>query len=130
MRARKYWLVAAVLAALIAPASALAAISVGEAAVGTSVQDRQLYGQNFQFDRSVGRLYAFTRIVGAENPTQVSHRWYHGDELVAEVSLPVRGNNWRTWSSKAVMPDWIGSWRVEVVSEDGSVIDSLNFTVQ
>ena len=104
MRARKYWLVAAFLAALLGPTLALAAISVGEAAVGTAVENRQLYGQNFQFDSSVGRLYAFTRIVGAENPTQVSHRWYYGDELVAEVSLPVRGSNWRTWAALKDLP--------------------------
>lgn len=131
MCTRKYWLVSAFLGVLLIPTAALAsAVSVGEAAIGTAVEDRVLVGQGFQFDSSVGRLYAFTRIVGAPSETRVSHRWYYGDQLMAEVSLPVRGTNWRTWSTKSVIPDWVGSWRVDVVAEDGSVLDSLNFSVQ
>lgn len=131
MHTRKYWLMSAFLGVLLIPAAALAsAVSVGEAAIGTAVEDRVLVGQGFQFDSSVGRLYAFTRIVGAPSETRVSHRWYYGDQLMAEVSLPVRGTNWRTWSTKSVIPDWVGNWRVDVVAEDGSVLDSLNFSVQ
>ena len=131
MRAKKYWLVSALLSALIVPASALAsAVSVSEAGVGTSVEERELVGQGFQFDSSIGKLYAFTRIIGAPSETRVSHMWYYGDQLMAEVNLPVRGANWRTWSSKSVIPQWIGQWRVDVVSEDGEVLDSLNFSLQ
>ncbi len=131
MRAKKYWLVSALLSALIVPASALAsAMSVSEAGVGTGVEERELVGQGFQFDSSIGKLYAFTRIIGAPSETRVSHMWYYGDQLMAEVNLPVRGANWRTWSSKSVIPQWIGQWRVDVVSEDGEVLDSLNFSLQ
>lgn len=131
MRAKKYWLVSALLGVLIVPATALAsAVSVGEAAIGTGVEDRALVGQGLQFDSAVGKLYAFTRIIGAPAETRVSHQWYYGDQLMAEVSLPVRGANWRTWSTKSVMPGWVGNWRVDVVGEDGEVLDSLNFTIQ
>ena len=131
MSAKKYWLVSALLSVLLAPATVLAAaVSVGEAAVGTGVEERVLVGQGFQFDSSVGKLYAYTRIIGAPSETQVSHMWYFGDQLMAEVSLPVRGANWRTWSSKSVMPDWVGNWRVDVVSEEGEILDSLNFSIQ
>ena len=131
MRTRKHWLVGAFLGALLIPAAAsVSTVSVGEAAIGTDVEDRVLVGQGFQFDSSVGKLYAYTRIVGAPADTQVSHLWYYGDQLMAEVSLPVRGTNWRTWSSKSVMPEWVGNWRVDVLAEDGSVLDSLNFSIQ
>ncbi len=131
MRIWKYWLVSGIFMLLAVPGSAsAAAVSVGEAAVGTAVEDRVLVGQGFQFDSAVGRLYAFTRIVGAPDETQVSHRWYYGDQLMAEVSLPVRGTNWRTWSTKSVMPEWVGNWRVDVVSEGGDILDSLNFSIQ
>ena len=131
MRTRKYWLGSALLGVLLLPTAALAsAVSVGEAAIGTAVEERVLVGQGFQFDSSVGKLYAYTRIVGAPSETQISHRWYYGDQLMAEVSLPVRGTDWRTWSTKSMMPQWIGNWRVDVVAEDGSVLDSLNFSIQ
>ena len=131
MRAKKYWLATALLSVLLVPAAALAsAVSVSEAAIGTGVEERVLVGQGFQFDSSVGKLYAFTRIIGAPSETQVSHKWYYGDQLMAEVSLPVRGANWRTWSTKSVMPDWVGNWRVDVIGEDGEVLDSMNFSIQ
>ncbi len=131
MRIWKYWLVSGILLLLAIPGPvSAAAVSVSEAAVGTAVEDRVLVGQGFQFDSAVGKLYAFTRIVGAPDETQVSHRWYYGDQLMAEVSLPVRGTNWRTWSTKSVMPEWVGNWRVDVVSEGGDILDSLNFSIQ
>ena len=131
MRTRKFWIASALFSIMLLPATVLAStVSVGEAAIGTAVEDRVLVGQGFQFDSAVGRLYAFTRIVGAPSETQVSHRWYYGEQLMAEVSLPVRGANWRTWSTKSVMPQWVGNWRVDVVAEDGSVLDSLNFSLQ
>lgn len=115
---------------LLAVAAQAAAVSVSDAAVGTHVENRALVGVGSQFNRSVGKLYAYSRIVGAEDGTQVAHRWYYGDDLMAEVTLPVAGNDWRTWSSKNVMSGWIGHWRVDVVSEDGTVLESIAFQLQ
>ncbi len=119
-----------VTAFLLPVAAQAAAVSVSDAAVGTQVENRALVGASSQFDRSVGKLYAYTRIVGAEDGTQVAHRWYFGDDLMAEVTLPVAGDDWRTWSSKNLMSGWIGQWRVDVVAEDGTVLDSIAFQVR
>ena len=131
MRIRNSWLVWLLVAALGGPATTQAAqVSVRDAGIGTDIVDRALMGADVKFDGAVGRLYAYTRIVGAAEDTQVSHRWYYNDHLMAEVTLPVRGANWRTWSSKNVVPMWIGDWRVDVVDVDGSVIDSIAFRVE
>ena len=48
---------------------------------------------------------------------------------IADVPLTVRSGDWRTWSSKNVQAGWTGDWRVVVVSEDGSVLGSVQFAV-
>jgi hypothetical protein len=48
---------------------------------------------------------------------------------VARVPLRVAGSNWRSWSSKNIDPMWTGSWRVDIVGPDGTVLQSLSFTV-
>ena len=104
-------------------------LEVRDVAISTGVEDRVPTGISSYFDASVGKLYAFTRIVGADGETRIYHKWYHGDVLVADVTLNVRSGDWRTWSSKNVQSDWTGDWRVVVVSEDGSVLGSVKFAV-
>lgn len=106
-----------------------ASLQVQDVAIGTGVNDRVPTGISSYFDSSVGKLYAFTRIVGAEGDTRVYHKWYRGDELVADVPLSVRSGDWRTWSTKNVQPDWTGDWRLVVVSEDGVILGSIKFAV-
>lgn len=130
MRHRKTVLSAIFAMALAVPALVWAAqMQVQDLAIGTYVSNRHLYGSNDSFAPTVGELYAFSRVVGAEGSTHVYHRWYYGDQLMAEISLPVRSGDWRTWSSKKIMPQWIGRWRVDVVGDDGSVIDSVTFVL-
>lgn len=104
-------------------------LSVHDAAIGTYVADRKPYGTSTQFSSTVGQLYAFTHIVGADAGTRVTHKWYYGQQLMAEVQLRIGGDNWRTWSSKNVMSDWVGEWRVEVIAEDGTMLETITFEV-
>jgi len=115
---------------LAVPALAWAApLQVQDVAIGTGVHERVPTGISSYFDSSVGKLYAFTRITGAEGDTRVYHKWYHGDVLVADVPLTIRSGDWRTWSTKNVQPDWTGDWRLVVVSEDGSILGTVKFAV-
>jgi len=130
MHSRKILLTSIAAMVLAVPALVWAgSLQVQDVAISTGVYDRVPTGISTYFDSSVGKLYAFTRIVGAEGDTRVYHKWYHGDVLVADVPLTVRSGDWRTWSTKNVQPDWTGDWRLVVVSEDGSVLSSIKFAV-
>jgi hypothetical protein len=130
MHLRKTLLTSIAAMVLAVPALAWAAsLQVQDVAIGTGVQDRAPTGSSTYFNSSVGKLYAFTRIIGAEGDTRVYHKWYHGDTLVADVPLTVRSGDWRTWSTKNVQPDWTGDWRVVVVSEDGAILGTVKFAV-
>jgi hypothetical protein len=82
------------------------------------------------FDSSVGKLYCFTRIKSDHPPAVIKHLWFQGDKMVMEVTLPVKSTNWRTYSSKTILPSASGDWKVDVTSDDGTVLKTLNFTIR
>lgn len=104
-------------------------LAVEEAVIATDVQESQPVESVTTVPTDVGQVYCWTRITGAEGEIQVEHVWYHGDEEMARVPLRVAGSNWRTWSSKRIIPTWTGAWRVDVVGPDGAVLRSVSFTV-
>lgn len=108
---------------------ASAGVSVEDAVVCTSVAERSPAGAAANFPPDVGRLYAFTRVVGMETPGSVTHRWLYRGDRVAEVRLEVRSPTWRTWSSKEIMGHQTGDWKVEILDGGGNVLGSLDFTV-
>ena len=106
-----------------------ASLDVAVAAICQDVVDREPVDAGVRFAASVGTLYCFTKITGAQEATQITHVWYFGAEERARVDLDVNSSTWRTWSSKNVEPSWTGDWRVVVVSEDGSVLGTVKFSV-
>jgi Protein of unknown function (DUF2914) len=132
--ALKYWkqalLMSILMMVLVIPAVGQTEdIQVHGLAIGTNITERAPQGVEGKFDPEVGKLYAFTRVVGAEQRTRVHHRWYWGEQLMADVELPVQSVSWRTWSSKNIDPYWTGTWKVEVVGEDGQILDTIMFAV-
>lgn len=130
MRANKI-LVSTILAmAFCLPALTQASqIYVQDSSIGTYVAARKPHGTATYFSSEVGRLVAFTRIVGAQTNSRVTHKWYYGEQLMAEVQLRIGGDSWRTWSSKNIVSEWTGEWRVEVIAEDGTRLETIKFTV-
>lgn len=104
-------------------------LQVADLVIARAVMDRQPQEGGTSFPADVGTLYCWTRITGAEGETQVEHVWYHQDTEVARVPLRIAGSSWRTWSSKTIVPEATGSWRVDVVGPDGTVLKSESFTV-
>jgi len=106
------------------------ALEVAEGVIATSVENRQPVGTADHFPATIGTLYCFSRLVGAGENATVTHRWYHGDRKMAEVELPVRSGDWRTWSSKTLLPRWQGPWRVDIVDASGNLLQSVPFRLE
>jgi len=100
---------------------------VEEAAICQDVVDRKPVGVGDSFDASVGKLVCFTKITGAQSPTQISHVWYFGDTQRAEVTLSVKSSSWRTYSSKIIHPHEIGDWRVDILGPGGDILKIMEF---
>ena len=105
-------------------------ISVEEAVIATGVENLTPVAPGVSFDASIGRLYSFTRIKTNLQPAIIKHLWFHGDKMVMEVTLPVKSSNWRTYSMKTILPSAGGDWKVDVTSEDGTILKTLNFTIR
>ncbi len=105
-------------------------LTVEESSISTSVVDLEPEGIAVSFPADVGKLYAFTKITGGEEGDTIVHNWYYGEELMAEVTLNVKSSEYRTYSSKNIWNAWTGDWRVEIATEDGTVLETLNFTLE
>ena len=127
--------VMALLALAVAPVAAKdstarpVSLQVTDAAIAKSVQDRAPQDTGTTFTADVAQLICWTKIEGASGDMTVHHVWFHGDQQVADVELPVAGSPWRTYSRKTVPADWTGPWHVEVRDANGTVLKRLDFKV-
>ena len=108
----------------------MTSLQVVEGNICTDVVDRNCENANTRFYATVERLYCFTKIMGVEDDTYVTHVWSFGDIERARVKLGVRSPTWRTFSSKEIQPHEIGDWSVDVVGADGQVLTTIPFTIQ
>ena len=104
-------------------------LEVAVAAICQDVVDREPVDAGVSFPASVGTLYCYTKITGAQEATKITHVWYFGATERARVELDVNSDNWRTWSSKIIQANEIGSWRVDVLNEAGTVLKELQFEI-
>ncbi len=105
-------------------------LTVEEAVIATDVEKLTPMGTGTEFTKDVEKIYCFSKIVGAKDQTEIKHKWYFGDKKAAEISLNVGSSPWRTYSSKTIVPEFAGSWRVDITTKDDKVIKSLNFEVK
>lgn len=108
------------------PASGL---EISVAAICKDVVEREPVDPGISFPASVGKLYCFTKVAGAQEPTSITHVWYFGSTKRASVELPVNSSSWRTYSSKIIQPHEVGAWHVEVLDSEGTVLKSLQFEI-
>jgi hypothetical protein len=118
-----------VLPAPVLEASETGSVHVEEVYVCKDVVDLTPVGTNANFKASVGRVFCFTKIIGAEHDTTVTHVWYFGESKEAWVTLNVGSTRWRTYSSKAIQSHQVGPWRVEVLGPDVELLKTIEFEV-
>ena len=111
-----------------------AAVSPGVPAVAmarftTAVENREPVDAVSFLGNDQSRILFFTDLRNL-NQTVVLHRWEHKGRVMAEVRFTVQSDRWRVWSSKRLMPEWLGDWRASVVTENGEVLATEAFTYQ
>lgn len=108
----------------------IAAVTVADGAITSAIENQMPVDRIESYAADFGKLYCFTRIVGAQGETQVTHVWFYQDDEMARVTLPVRSADWRTYSSKRFLPQWAGEWRVVVLDAEQNVISTLPFRLE
>ena len=105
------------------------ALEIEEATITTQIVNRAPLDSLNTVPAGIDQLYCFVHIIGATEDTWVTHVWYHEDQELARVRLPVRSSSWRTWSSKQIFSQWKGAWRVEVLNADGEPLLIVPFSI-
>ncbi len=62
--------------------------------------------------------------------TSIFHVWFHEDKEMAKVELVIGSSPWRTWSSKLILKEWQGIWRVDIQLANGRLLRSKEFLVK
>ncbi len=115
--------------ALLAQEKTVAKLTV-EAELCTSIENRMPVGAAKTFSADVGMVYLWTKVLGATDTVAVYHVWTYNGKEMARVELSIKSNAWRTWTSKNIMPYWVGDWTVRVEDAAGLVLKELTFKVQ
>lgn len=78
---------------------------------------------------SYNSISFFTELTDLSGHT-VTHQWMFNDKIMFEKSFDVAGARWRVWTSKTLLPSWTGTWTVNVLDDDRSVLESKSFVYQ
>ena len=60
----------------------------------------------------------------------ITHQWTFNGDVMFEKTFEVKGQRWRVWTSKTLIPSWIGTWTVNVLDDDRTLLSSESFEYQ
>ena len=82
------------------------------------------------FEWSTEKIFIWSRIICEKPPSSIRHIYYFNGTKVNETVLKIRSFHWRTWSYKTLLDKrYIGPWRVDITTDDGKLLESINFEV-
>jgi hypothetical protein len=107
-----------------------AAGEIRRALFTTGINDREPVGIVDSIDStSDNSISFFTEITNMSGQT-VTHQWTHLDKIMFEKTFEVKAERWRVWTSKTLIPNWTGTWTVNVLDADSELLTSKSFEFQ
>jgi len=83
-----------------------------------------------KFPGDVGKLFCFTAFKSVALRDTITHVWYYNSREINRVSIEVlRGNFYRVWSWKTILPQWTGEWHVVVINSHGEELGRKEFRI-
>ncbi len=83
-----------------------------------------------EFPGDVGKLFCFTAFKSVALRDTITHVWYYNSREINRVSIEVlRGNFYRVWSWKTILPQWTGEWHVVVINSHGEELGRKEFRI-
>jgi hypothetical protein len=74
-------------------------------------------------------VWCYSEVTGRRGSV-LRYVWYHEGKRMARIRVNVRGNRWRSYSSKLVNQRYLGDWRVELQDSKERVLASAEFKVK
>ena len=78
---------------------------------------------------SYNSISFFTELTDLSGHT-ITHQWMFDGKIMFEKSFDVAGARWRVWTSKTLQKSLTGTWTVNVMDDDRSVLESKSFEYQ
>ena len=78
---------------------------------------------------SYNSIAFFTELTDLSGHT-VTHQWMYDGKIMFEKSFDVTGARWRVGTSKTLQKSWTGTWTVNVMDDDRSVLETKSFVYQ
>lgn len=100
--------------------------SVVRSTFTSSVEQREPVDSIMSLSCDQGQIFYFTELRNLEGQV-VTHRWTYEGDLMADITINVGGPRWRAWSSKRLIPEWLGEWSVQVLDDSGQVLAQDSF---
>jgi hypothetical protein len=92
-----------------------------------SIRNREPANIVETFSLADKRGLCYVRFHNTKKSTRITFRWFYKDKPYANIRNRVGvSRNWRTYSSVRLRP---GMWRVEVVDENGKMLEGIGFVV-
>lgn len=109
---------------VMSPVPALSADpEVSRAQFTSAMLDREPTDELTAIDPGADKVFFFTELRNMDG-TSITHRWSLNGTVMAEISFKVRASRWRVYSSKTLLPEWRGEWVVDVLDENGAVLET------
>ncbi len=99
---------------------------VERSTITTNMIDREPQDEVRVLTNDHTQLFYFCDLRNLAGET-VTHRWEFDGSVIAEIPFAVGGPRWRVYSSKNLLPEWVGDWTVSVVDSGGQVLATDTF---
>jgi len=117
-------------AAALAISSSSLAGEVSRALFTIGIDDREPVIMVDSIDSSSYSSISFFTELNDLSGHNITHQWIHNDKVMFEKTFEVKGARWRVWTSKTLVPSWIGTWTVNVLDDERTVLTSKSFEYQ
>jgi hypothetical protein len=107
-----------------------AAGEVSRAVFATGIDNREPISTIDSADSSDLRSISFFTELQDMAGQTVTHQWTHQDKVMFEKTFEVKADRWRVWTSKTLIPAWSGTWIVNVLDMDRTLLASKSFEYQ
>jgi hypothetical protein len=98
------------------PAAMAAELSVSDMTFCAGVENREPVSSDSTFSADIGKIYCWSNIKNDGGEASVEHVWYYNGAEMGRVELPANFPRNRVWSSKTILPEWKGEWKVAIMS--------------
>lgn len=110
-----------------APAGTSHAV-IRRSAIALGVQNREPVDISQRASISQQRVYCWMHVINGEGG-KVTVRWIRKGHKTTETHLPVGSNSWRTWAYSSLTPSMMGPAQVEILDENGEILETLSFEI-